>query len=184
MSFCSRHKPLISSPRRRLTGNESPGNEPKPTAPAVPPNLRKRVCLLLTIPSENLLSIPSPRWRCHPVGRPTVPGSPRQRVFRRCRRDKAAARVHHAFWRACPHSTQARLGSYLPTIRGSHPQPIEPRNTHAAGLAAVQPLCCRWGLPPSPNPGAGPHAGPDPRQRSRPHGLQFRSRWPSRSRAR
>jgi hypothetical protein len=30
---------------------------------------------------------------------------------------------------------------------------------------------CRWGLTPSPSPGTGPHAGPDPRQRSRPHGL-------------
>jgi hypothetical protein len=49
-----------------------------------------------------------------------------QRVFRRCGRDEATPRVHHAFWRACPYSTQARLGSYLPTIRRSHSQPLNP----------------------------------------------------------
>ena len=43
---------------------------------------------------------------------------------------------------------------------------VEPRNTHMAAPTAVQPFFRRWGLPPSPNPGAGPHAGPDPRQRA------------------
>jgi hypothetical protein len=33
---------------------------------------------------------------------------------------------------------------------------------------------------PSPNPGAGLHASPGPRQRASPHGLLFRSRWPRR----
>jgi integrase/recombinase XerD len=104
----------------RLWLKEQAANGPRQTVPAVPQSPRKRVCLLLKTPNENLLSIPSPCWRCHPLGRQAVPRCPRQRVFRRCRRDQAAARVHHAFWRACPHSTQTRFGSYLSTIRSSH----------------------------------------------------------------
>jgi hypothetical protein len=49
---------------------------------------------------------------------------PCHRLLRRSRCHQAAARVHHAFWRACPHSAQARLGSYLSAIRGSHFEPL------------------------------------------------------------
>jgi hypothetical protein len=58
------------------------------------------------------------------------------------------------------------------------------RITHPAGLKTVQPVFCVWGLAPSPSPGAGLHASPDPRQRSSASGLQVRSRWPLRCRAR
>jgi hypothetical protein len=59
---------------------------------------------------------------------------------------------------------------------------IDPPSGQSRGwIATVQPLFRRWGLPPSPNPGVGLHASPNPRQRASPHGLQFRSRWPSRS---
>ncbi len=125
MSLVSRHRLLTCSPIRRLTATALPASEPKPTVPAVPPNPHSRVCSLLQTPNKNLFSIPPPRWRCHPIGRRAVPSSPRDRLFRRCGRDQATPRVHHAFWRSCPHSTQTRLGSHLASIRRSHSQPLK-----------------------------------------------------------
>jgi len=60
----------------------------------------------------------------HPTGRRAMSSCPCQRVFRRCRRDQAAPRVHDAFWRACPHPTQALFGSYLSAIRNPHSEPL------------------------------------------------------------
>ena len=91
---------------------------------------------------------------------------PCQRVFRRYRRDEATPRVHHPFWRACPHSTQARFGSYLSTIRSPHPQSLKLETATRLDWQRFSRFFGRWGLAPSPNPGAGPHAGPYPRQRS------------------
>lgn len=71
-------------------------------------------------------------------------------------------------------NTRRRVkGHYLVSIGTMDTLLVHPPN-HAAGLATVQSLFCRWGLAPSPSPGAGLHASPGPRQRSRPHGLCFR----------
>ena len=43
------------APKPDWTATESPANEPRQTAPAVPPNPRKRVCSLLKTPNENPL---------------------------------------------------------------------------------------------------------------------------------